>query len=210
MSQAAEPTRPISLSRRRALSTLAVAAATTFGGSVPASAWSLFGRSKASVESTRLDVSGLSDEWVRRQGSELGVYADYLSRAGFRHLTPLQVIEAHAKSHGGVWNSLPPRDLWDNLVPTLRVIDRVSVELGQPVQEIISAYRSPAYNARCPGASSGSWHQQNFAVDVRFKTRASVVASTARRLRGQGLFQGGIGRYPTFTHIDTRGQSVDW
>jgi hypothetical protein len=29
-------------------------------------------------------------------------------------------------------------------------------------------------------------------------------------VRSKGAFQGGIGRYPDFTHIDTRGYNVDW
>lgn len=187
---------------------MAVATAATLGGGSTASAWSLFKRHDRAEE--RVDLSGLSNEWIRRQGSDLQAYSQFLSKAGFRHLSVRQVIEAHAKRRGSVWNSLPPRSMWKNIVPTLRVIDRVGAELGQPVKEIISVYRSGAYNARCAGASSGSWHQANFAADVSFDTPASVVASTARRLRGQGLFAGGVGRYPAFTHIDTRGQSVDW
>ena len=28
--------------------------------------------------------------------------------------------------------------------------------------------------------------------------------------RDQGRFQGGIGLYPTFVHVDTRGTNADW
>jgi uncharacterized protein YcbK (DUF882 family) len=96
------------------------------------------------------------------------------------------------------------------MAPTLKVVDRVSVQLGQPVREIVSAYRSPAYNARCAGASRGSWHQANVAVDVKFPVPPSTVAQTVRTLRSAGYFRGGVGRYSSFTHIDTRGQNVDW
>jgi hypothetical protein len=157
-----------------------------------------------------VDLSGLPPEWVALQGRELKAYADYLASIRLQRLTPRQVIEAHAKKHGSVWNSLPPRKLWRYMVPTLRVVDRVSMQLGQPVQEIVSAYRSPAYNARCAGARSGSWHQSNVAVDVKFPVAASSVAQTARTLRSAGYFRGGVGRYSGFTHIDTRGQNVDW
>jgi uncharacterized protein YcbK (DUF882 family) len=125
-------------------------------------------------------------------------------------LTVHQVIEAHAKQRGTVWNTLPPRALWRQMVPTLRVIDRLCQEMEQPVTEIVSAYRCPAYNARCAGARSGSWHQANVAVDVKFAVAASTVAQTARTLRSRGLFRGGVGRYSGFTHVDTRGQNVDW
>lgn len=157
-----------------------------------------------------MDFSDLPSEWVRRQGSNLDAYANYLAGLKLRHVTPEQVIAAHAKRRGSVWNSLPPKSLWKNMKPTLKVVDKVAAELGQPVKEIVSAYRSPAYNARCAGAKSRSWHMSNVAVDVTFGTRAWNVASKARSLRSRGLFKGGVGRYSGFTHIDTRGQSVDW
>jgi len=144
------------------------------------------------------------------QGGELKAYADFIASLRLQRLTPRQVIEAHAKQRGPVWNSLPPRNYWRQMAPTLRVIDRVAIQLGQPVKEIISAYRAPSYNARCPGAKSGSYHQANVAVDVQFPVAPSLVAQTARTLRSSGLFRGGVGRYSTFTHIDTRGQNVDW
>jgi hypothetical protein len=157
-----------------------------------------------------VDFSDLPAEWVALQGSNLKAYAGYLASLKFQRLSVKQVLEAHAKQRGSVWNSLPPRTLWRQMVPTLMVIDRVSLELEQPVKEIVSAYRSPAYNARCPGARSGSWHQANVAVDVKFPAHASTVAQTARTLRSRGLFRGGVGRYSGFTHVDTRGQNVDW
>ncbi len=156
------------------------------------------------------DFSGLPAEWVARQGADLKVYAGYLGSLKLQRLTVRQVIEAHAKKRGSVWNSLPPRSLWRQMVPTLKVIDRLSLELEQPVKEIVSAYRCPAYNARCAGARSGSWHQANVAVDVQFPAHASTVSQTARSLRSRGLFRGGVGRYAGFTHVDTRGQNVDW
>ena len=93
---------------------------------------------------------------------------------------------------------------------TLRVIDRISSEMRTPVMEIVSAYRTPAYNARCGGAKSHSWHMANVAVDVRFDTSARKVTSATRSLRDRGLFKGGVGSYSSFTHVDTRGTNVNW
>ncbi len=165
---------------------------------------------KTATQAAALDLSALPAEWVARQGNEIKVYAAYLTAVRLQRLTPQQVIEAHAKKHGQIWNSLPPRNLWRQMVPTLRVIDRVAMELGQPVGEIVSAYRSPAYNATCSGARRGSWHQANVAIDVKFGATPSSVAGAARSLRSRGLFRGGVGRYGSFTHVDTRGQNVDW
>ncbi len=199
--------------RRGALGTLGFAAFAFLGTNTQASAFFSRKTPKVLVNSSSSGTPDLRDlpaEWVARQGGNLKDYAAYLSSLRLQRLTPKQVIEAHAKRHGTVWNMLPPRSLWRQMAPTLRVIDRVAMELNQPVGEIISAYRSPAYNATCRGASRGSWHQANAAVDVKFGARPSTVANTARSLRSRGFFRGGIGRYGSFTHIDTRGQNVDW
>lgn len=205
-----------STSRRGALGTLGLGALALIGSSLPASAF--FSRKPGTPRvlvngggrTAAVDLSGLPAEWVGLQGSNLRDYAAYLNSLKLQRLTVRQVIEAHAKQRGSVWNGLPPRNLWRQMVPTLRVVDRVCLELEQPVKEIVSAYRSPAYNARCAGARSGSWHQANVAVDVKFPVAASTVAQTARTLRSRGLFRGGVGRYSGFTHVDTRGQNVDW
>jgi hypothetical protein len=174
--------------------------------STPASAFFF----KKNTASATIDLSRLPKPWVQRQGRNLNGYVQYLSSLKLRHVSTQQVIEAHAKHRGYVWNSLPPKSLWKNMGPTLKVIDRLAAEIDQPVKEIISAYRSPAYNARCSGAKRGSWHQANVAIDVKFPLRSSVVSSNVRSLRSRGLFKGGVGHYSGFTHVDTRGQSVDW
>jgi uncharacterized protein YcbK (DUF882 family) len=90
------------------------------------------------------------------------------------------------------------------------VVERIAMEMNVNQVEVVSAYRAPAYNARCAGARTGSWHQANVAVDVKFPVRASQVTSTARHLRDLGLFKGGVGGYWNFTHIDARGQNINW
>ena len=93
---------------------------------------------------------------------------------------------------------------------TLKAVDHVAATIGQPVMEVASAYRSPAYNRRCSGAKSSSWHLQNFALDLKFQASPGTVARAARSVRAKGVFKGGIGRYPSFVHIDTRGKNADW
>jgi hypothetical protein len=137
-------------------------------------------------------------------------YYKYLSSLKMQRVCPKQVIETHAKSKAGVWNSLPPKSWWKRMGYTLRVVDRIALEMNVNQVEVISAYRAPAYNAHCPGARSGSWHQANVAADVKFPVRASVVTATARQLRDLGLFKGGVGGYSDFTHIDARGVNINW
>ncbi len=155
-------------------------------------------------------VGGFPEDWVRLQGRNLKNYTNYLNSLKLRNISAQDVIAAHAKERGSVWNALPPRELWVRMGYTLRVIDRISSEMRTPVKEIVSAYRTPAYNARCRGARRQSWHLANVAVDVQFDTSARNVTSATRSLRDRGLFKGGVGSYSSFTHIDTRGQNVNW
>lgn len=198
------PPHPELVSRRRALGSLGAGGLALLVSTLPASAFLGFGRRE------KLDFSSLPSEWVRRQGTLLDDYGDYLSRQRLKRVTPLQVIASHAKRHGSVWNTLPPKRMWGNITPTLKIIDRMALELGESVEEVVSVYRSPAYNARCAGAARGSWHKSNVAVDVVFPSRPSKVAALARSLRSKGHFKGGVGRYYGFTHVDTRGRNFDW
>ncbi len=191
------------------IATSTSASAYTSGGTPKVVATSQ-GRSLASSPSQRIDLTDLNPEWARKQGSLLPEYTRYLWNLRLKAISPAQVIEAHAKNKGAVWNSLPPKAWWTRMGYTLRVADRIALEMNVKEVEVVSAYRSPAYNANCEGAKARSWHQANVAVDVKFPVRASHVTKTARNLRDRGLFKGGVGGYWDFTHIDTRGENMNW
>lgn len=163
-----------------------------------------------SEPSSKIDLPDLPEEWARAQGSYLPEYSRYLTGLKLVAISPQQVIEAHAKNKGSIWNTLPPKTWWTRMGYTLRVADRIAKEMGVNQVEVISAYRCPAYNAHCDGAKSGSWHQANVAVDVKFSASPSKVTAAARNLRDRGLFKGGVGGYWNFTHIDTRGENINW
>ena len=137
-------------------------------------------------------------------------YEAFLQALNLRHLTPLEILRPHFKVRGTVANTLPPRELWQHLSPTLRVADEVRHQLGLRLDSIASAYRSPAYNAACPGAARSSFHMHNMALDLVYDCDPSHVVKVAEALRAKGTFKGGIGRYAGFTHIDTRGINADW
>ena len=206
--------------RRKVIGTLGLAglgilaSTTTAGaftaGSAPKVTVNTRSRTAAASVTQSFNFGDLPEEWVHREAALLPEYSRYLSRLNLKSICPKQVIEAHAKSRGPVWNSLPPKQWWTRMGYTLRVADRVALEMNVNQVEIISAYRSPAYNANCEGARARSWHQANVAVDVKFPVRASLVTSTARSLRSRGLFKGGVGGYWNFTHIDSRGENMDW
>lgn len=167
------------------------------------------GGSRSSGWSTRFDRPDVPEEWLARNPLA-DDYLRYLHKVRFRCISPAQVIEAHAKKRGRVWNSVPPKKWWKRQAYNLRVIDRIAQMMNVHEVEVVSAYRNPAYNARCPGAKSGSYHQANVATDVVFPVRASQVTAFARSVRDRGLFKGGVGGYGGFTHIDTRGKNVNW
>jgi Peptidase M15 len=196
------------VSRRGALATFGLAGLALAASSAPLRAFTI-GKSGFS-SSSGPSLADLPPEWVAHQSYLLPDYYRYLGLVKMTRITPAQVIIAHAKEHHGVWNGIPPKSMWQRIVLTLRVVDRVAAEMNLPVTEIISAYRAPAYNSLCPGAKSGSWHQANYAVDVTFPTNASTVTAVTRNLRDRGLFKGGVGSYPTFTHVDTRGVNINW
>jgi len=199
------PTSRIVLPTRRNFIAATTAAAAGLAASVESSQAFLFRRS------TPLDMSVLPSSWVASQGERsIQSYADYLAGLRLKYVTPMQVIESHAKKKGSVWNALPPRSMWRNMGTSLKVTDKIAAQVGTPVREVTSAYRSPAYNRRCPGAKSQSWHMKNCALDLKFATYTSRVAAAARYLRSKGVFKGGVGRYSSFIHVDTRGHNVDW
>ena len=156
------------------------------------------------------EVKGIPKDWLEHAGVYVYQYGNFILDLKLRHITPRMVMAPHFKSRRGTHNSLPPKKLWKKIGPTLKVIDKLCDEIGLPVKEIVSAYRSPEYNKAVRGKSR-SYHMSNQALDVTFcKTSPWRVAHAARRLRADKVFKGGIGRYSGFVHIDTRGVNVDW
>lgn len=191
-------------SRRSFIATATIAAGSLLAGVQDSDAFFFFGGK------SNLNTEDLPQEWVRSQGAELQAYARHIAKYRLEKISVHDVIKAHARKKGSVWNQIPPRKTWDNMGPTLKAADKVAVALGVGLKEVTSAYRCPAYNARCPGAKPRSYHQQNVALDLMFNTSPSRVARVCRELRNNGLFEGGVGRYSLFTHIDTRGYNADW
>ncbi len=141
-------------------------------------------------------------------------------------------------------NTMPPEDLWPNIVPTAIVLDHLRAHLGRPII-ITSCYRNDEYNRRIRGARR-SPHPAFRAIDfgvagidpsVAFDTLLSwrgrwfpcasrvagvEVVLAAGRTPFEPLawkstedghefqFRGGLGRYRTFTHVDTRGIDATW
>ena len=137
-------------------------------------------------------------------------YAEFLAGLGLRYIAPHEVLSAHRRERNGVRNQLPPRELWNRMVPTLRVADELRHRLGRKLTHITSAYRCPAYNRQCPGAASRSFHTKNQALDLKFDCSPSAAFAEAKKMREEKLFRGGLGVYSSFVHVDTRGYDATW
>jgi hypothetical protein len=99
-------------------------------------------------------------------------------------------------------------------VPALR---RLSTDVLEPLRDrfgpctIMSGYRHAAYNKRIGGATFSQHvydlHPSSVAADLIFaRGRPSEWADAAEPLLGRG----GLGRYPTFVHVDNRGTKARW
>ena len=87
----------------------------------------------------------------------------------------------------------------------LRVLDEIRAGFDRPVR-IHSACRCPNHN-RAVGGSTGSQHLIGRAADISVgNTHPGTVADMAEEL----LPEGGVGRYNTFTHVDSRGTRARW
>lgn len=110
---------------------------------------------------------------------------------------------------GGGDNSLPPEALWPNVVPLARVLDALRSRIGSAVV-LTSVYRNEAHNAAVGGVQ-GSQHGRFCAADFHAATGSPTQwAAILRQMRADNLFQGGIGLYAGFVHVDTRGWNADW
>ena len=137
-------------------------------------------------------------------------YAVYLANLGLSFIAPHEVLTAHRRLRNGVANGLPPRQLWSRMAPSLKAADILRQRLGVKLKYIASAYRSPSYNAQCPGAAKRSYHMKNCALDLVYDCPPSFAIAEAKKMRKEGLFKGGLGEYSSFMHLDTRGYNASW
>lgn len=168
------------------------------------------GNAHAGIFYSTKPVEGIPDAWVKEKGMDVLRYANYIKGLKLKNITPEMVLRPHFKKRGRLSNSLPPRYMWKRLTDTLRLIDYWAGELNSPIKELLSIYRSPAYN-RAVGGKSRSQHLENRAIDVKFTRVSSYTAARKlKEIRDKGIFKGGIGTYSSFVHIDTRGQNINW
>ena len=112
-----------------------------------------------------------------------------------------------SKAHG--LNTLPPRELWEMMEAPAAAADMARQRLGCGLI-VLSGYRSPAYN-KAVGGAKHSRHLCFNALDLApANGKVAALHKVLKALRKEGYFKGGIGRYASFCHVDTRGENVDF
>lgn len=143
-------------------------------------------------------------------------FADSVTSWNLRFFKPYEFLvlggrhnDPHSPAFGK--NRLPPADLWPRMMRTAQILDAFRLRIGAPVR-ITNAYRSAEYNKAIGGAKA-SQHVNFNALDFVVEG-GSTPAQWVRALRGmrddEGMFKGGVGLYPGFAHLDTRGVNADW
>lgn len=100
---------------------------------------------------------------------------------------------------------------------SVEALTRLANEVLEPLRErfgachVMSGYRHQAYNRRIGGARFSQHiydqHPKSVAADLTFaRGRPSEWADAAEPLLGSG----GLGRYPSFIHVDNRGARARW
>ena len=137
-------------------------------------------------------------------------FEEYFYSLGIAHFTASEFTSYFHVHRRGVTNSEPPREMWGNIVPTIKIVDQLRSRLKVPIV-ILSSYRSPAYNRAIGDAAPKSLHMQFRALDIAvsgYSPRA--VFEILSDWRNNGKFKGGLGLYNSFVHIDTRGSNATW
>ena len=108
-----------------------------------------------------------------------------------RHFSPGELLVGRwAKSKNGDRNSAPPLKLWQNIIPTILIVDELRATLGKKIQ-LISGYRNEAYNnpRNNAGRSPRSQHQAYTALDIRVSGMApSQTATILEQWQGKKWF----------------------
>ena len=142
-------------------------------------------------------------------------FASYIQSLGLKYFKPYEFLimgHQHSNPNSPAFglNKKPPQKLWPRIGPTAHILDRARELLGAPIMTL-SVYRSREYNKKIAGATH-SEHMNFTAIDFQVKANSGPAewAGVLRQMRQSGLFKGGIGVYPSFVHVDTRGVNRDW
>ncbi len=102
-----------------------------------------------------------------------------------------------------------PEEFYSNVQELMNNLEVIREHFGTFAIKINSGYRTPAYNKSVGGAKK-SQHLTASAADFRMNITPRIVQDAVEQLQKEGkIKEGGLGRYPTFTHYDI-GEYRSW
>lgn len=126
-----------------------------------------------------------------------------MTRGPSPHLSWAELACHDGGAYPDAWRETRARELAE-------VFERIRAHWGAPLV-VTSAFRTVAYN-RAIGGARASQHCEGRALDLRPPAGVSVAAfyqAVAAHADQWGIK--GLGRYPTFTHVDIRpGRRARW
>lgn len=132
-------------------------------------------------------------------------FGEWFNGLGIKNFSLSEVKRYFKRSR----NTFPPKKYWKNIIRPIQIVDMLRDSLGVPIT-ITSSYRSPSYNRKVGGARS-SYHMQFMALDIQSsKASPTRIYNKLKSWRDVGLFKGGLKKYSSFVHIDTRGRNTTW
>lgn len=147
--------------------------------------------------------------WERRNSAEIAEYQAFLDEKEVGGIIPIAQLLKSARD----WKkckaepfTMPPKELWPNILPTLQIVKKFKSEgvLINPVAA--SVYRDPILNA-CAGGSPKSKHMQLNAIDFDIDATPESLETLCNAWKTLGPeLKLGLGFYsPTRIHLDTLG-----
>lgn len=103
-----------------------------------------------------------------------------------------------------------PLEVLENIKILADQLQVLRDHIGRPIT-ITSGYRSPEHNKKVGGAKA-SKHVLGMAADFKVEglTPATVIKDIEVLIMTNQMLEGGIGKYPTWTHYDHRGIKARW
>lgn len=148
-------------------------------------------------------------QWTKTpEAAAMADYQRYLASNRLDEVAPMHALLRSAR----LWRqceaseyALPPKSLWPNLLPTLRVLRDLQAAGLVEGHKVASGYRDPSLNT-CAGGSGRSRHVANNALDFDLSSSDRVTRLCDYwRSKGPAL-KLGLGFYTdTRIHLDTGG-----
>ncbi len=166
---------------------------------------------KLSIRETGLDDGPADPATIAAFADFEAFFASQLAATNFvqaRHF----LFKGNSQARSGNKNTDPPKDLWQKIIPVAQLIIDLTNEFQKPIS-FNSIYRSAAYN-RFVGGAPDSRHMHFDAVDFMPQEGVSLTQAfnllDKWRSGSSPRFRGGLRKYDTFIHVDTRGANKDW